>query len=532
MELFKALDENDIEKMRQLLDSGVDIETKKTYGYTVLLVASYSGNLDMVQLLVERGANVNNPNDYGWNPLMTAANFNRMKVLVYLLEHGADIKKLNNDGNTALGNAMRFYKTKKEICDYLLQYKHEDTDINCHNAILATIKGEKRKLEELLNSGVSVNSKNYDNVSLLHIAAFYNRTEIMQILLQRGAEVNAKASFGETSLLCSAYRNSLDCFKLLLAYKADIAIGNNVKFTPLMSAACHNYIEMTKILLSKGASIETKTDSGYTALLHCAEYGAIDCADILLDNGANIFAMGNKGEQVLDRAADNKRTKMFLYFYNKGANFSFKTLEPVLHKIPRFLFVNGFESVLAQCNSPINVLNSLYKNDREGEHSSIISRLVSSFFKPFDNRILGFILVLLNSLSIAEKSNLLEQADLNEKVVQIEDFLAEFFRTESLDISDNMLDLLLPSIDKTAFHYYNLEISKLSWLDPLILLKTRKFEVLINDYRDLHRSHSIFSQCGILNYCLKNEIKSVFRHAQISSVVHEVYKTTLTPPSR
>jgi hypothetical protein len=319
---------------------------------------------------------------------------------------------------------------------------------------------------------------------------------------------------------------------LLLAYKADIALGNNVKFTPLMCAACHNYTEMTKVLLSRGASIENKTESGHTALLFCAQWGAIDCADILLNNGANIFAMGNKGEQVLDMAADNKRTKIFLHLYNKGASFSYNKLEPVLHKVPRFLFVNGFESILAKCKSPINVLNILYKNDKEGEHSSIISRLISSFFKPFDNRILGFILILLRSLIIAAKCNLLEEIDLNEKVVQIEDFLAEFFRSESLDISDNMLDLLLPSIDKTAFNYYTLEISKLSWLDPLILLKTRKFEDLMNDYRALHHSHSMFSLCGILHYCLKNDIKSVFRHAQISSVVHAVYKTTLAPPSR
>ena len=391
MELFSALEQNDIDKIKQLLDSGTNIESKKTYGYTALLTASFQGKLEIVKLLVERKANVNNANDYGWHPLMCAAKFNRFEIVVYLLEQGADIKKLNNDGNTTLGESMRYYRTKKILCDYLLQYKHEETDNNSHKAILATINGETRKLEELLNNGVSVNTKNYDDVSLLHLAAFYNHNEIMQLLLQRGADVNAKATFGETPLLLSTYRNSLDCFHLLLAYKADIAIGNNVKFTPLMCAACHNYTEMTKVLLSRGASIESKTESGHTALLFCAQWGAIDCADILLNNGANIFAMGNKGEQVLDMAADNKRTKIFLHLYNKGASFSYNKLEPVLHKVPRFLFVNGFESILAKCKSPINVLNILYKNDREGEHSSIISRLISSFFKPFDNRILGFL---------------------------------------------------------------------------------------------------------------------------------------------
>ena len=532
MELFEAVEKHDINRLKQLLDNGADIEARGKYGYSLLSTASYQGKLDIVKLLVERGTHIDSLNHYGWTSLMSAANFNRLDVMVYLLEHGADIKIKNNDGNTALGNVLRFYKRKKECCDILLRYKHKDTNVNSHTAIIATMKGDKKALEALLNNGVDVNSKNYDDVSLLHIAAFFNRADIMQLLLEKGANVNAKATFGETPLLCTAYRNSLDCFHLLLANKADISLVNNVKFSPLMCAACHNNIEMTKTLLSKGASVDSKASDGYTALLYTAYWGAIDCADILLNNGANIYDITNKGDQVLDLAASNKRTKAFLYFHSKKAAFNYKKVEPVLHQIPRFLFVNGSETILSDCRSPINVLNMLYKNDKRGEHSSVISRIVLSFFQPFDNGVLAYLLIFLNSLEMAAKRNVLEQIDLSEKILQIEDLLTELFKTDALDQGDNMLDLLLPNIDKAAFNNYEHEISKLSWLDPYILVKTRKYEELMADFRALHRAHTIYSKCGILHYCLKNEIKSVFRHPQISTVVHGVYKTTLAPPQR
>jgi len=505
MELFAALEKDDINRFKQLLDNGADIEIRKTYGYSLLLTASYQGKLDFVKLLVERGACIDSLNDYGWTPLMSATSFNRSDVMIYLLEHGADIKIKNIDGNTALSNVLRFYKRKKQCCDILLEYKHKDTDINSHKAILATMKGDKKTLESLLNNnGVDVNSKNYDDVSLLHLAAFFNRADIMQILLEKGANVNAKATFGETPLLCTTYRNSLECFHLLLANKADISLVNNVKFSPLMCAACHNYVEMTKTLLSKGASVDSKASDGYTALLYTAHWGAIDCAEILLHNGASIYAITNKGDQVLDLAASNKRTKAFLYFHSKKAAFNYKKVEPVLHQIPRFLFVNGSETILSDCKSPINVLNMLYKNDKKGEHSSIISRIVLSFFEPFDNGVLGYLLIFLNSLEIAARRNLLEQIDLNEKILQIEALLTELFKTDALDRGDNMLDLLLPNIDKAAFNNYEHEIRKLSWLDPYILVKTRKYEELMGDFRALHRAHTIYSVCGILHYCLKN----------------------------
>lgn len=155
-----------------------------------------------------------------------------------------------------------------------------------------------------------------------------------------------------------------------------------------------------------------------------------------------------------------------------------------------------------------------------------------SFFNPLDYHVLSYLLAFRKSLELAKNSNTLEEIDLNDRVEQFDRLLYEVFSCESLDDYDNMLQLLLPRIELKVFYQYKYEIESLSWLDPMILIKTRKYENLINDYRILHAAHTIANDCGMLHYCIKNRIKSVFRYPQISSVVSRVFNSTMAPPSR
>jgi hypothetical protein len=238
------------------------------------------------------------------------------------------------------------------------------------------------------------------------------------------------------------------------------------------------------------------------------------------------------GESVLSLSAENSHANLFLYFYLKGADPNMKIVEPHLHKIPNFLFTIGCETILPECRSPVNLLNLLYRNDINGQRSSIISRLILSFIEPLDFHILLYFLVYRKSLDLARSSNTLEEIDTTNRIEQFDRLLFEVFNCESLDVSDNMLQILLPTIELKAFHQYNYEIESLSWLDPMILIKTRKYENLINDYRILHAAHTIINECGVLNYCIKNRIKSVFRYPQISSVVSRVFNSTMAPQSK
>src|ERR687896_2595045 len=57
--LFEAARSGDRARVAQLLDAGVDVNTRARYDATALMFAADKGHLDVVRLLVERGADLN-----------------------------------------------------------------------------------------------------------------------------------------------------------------------------------------------------------------------------------------------------------------------------------------------------------------------------------------------------------------------------------------------------------------------------------------------------------------------------------------
>ncbi len=69
--LSAAARRGDAAAVKQLLDEGVDVNTKYRYGVTALTYACDHGHLDVVKLLLDRGADVNVKDSfYGFTPLL------------------------------------------------------------------------------------------------------------------------------------------------------------------------------------------------------------------------------------------------------------------------------------------------------------------------------------------------------------------------------------------------------------------------------------------------------------------------------
>jgi len=107
-----------------------------------------------------------------------------------------------------------------------------------------------------------------DGFSLLHLAAFFGREEIVALLIERGADVNAiaNATDGLAPLHAAAAGGSISAAVKLLDAGADPNATQKGGFSALMSAAAQGNQAMANSLLRAGADVHLVAEDGRNAL--------------------------------------------------------------------------------------------------------------------------------------------------------------------------------------------------------------------------------------------------------------------------
>ncbi len=96
------------EMVELLLDHGADVDAADTSGNTPLMGLCFKGHADLAATLLDRGADANARNGSGATPLMLAAMFHQPAIMRALLDHGADASLANGQGHTA-ADLARFH---------------------------------------------------------------------------------------------------------------------------------------------------------------------------------------------------------------------------------------------------------------------------------------------------------------------------------------------------------------------------------------------------------------------------------------
>ena len=105
MHYFTVIKNNNIEILKTLLNSGLNINTTNEDKTPLLSKAIMWGSYKTAKFLLENGAQVNLPNRYGKTPLMYAAHFKRVEMVRLLLKYHANIHLKTDDGRTVLDYA-------------------------------------------------------------------------------------------------------------------------------------------------------------------------------------------------------------------------------------------------------------------------------------------------------------------------------------------------------------------------------------------------------------------------------------------
>ena len=111
-DIFTAVSSDNIGKIRELLDAGVDVDTRRNDGYTPLhLACNRWRRVEVVMFLLSRGADVNAADAFGDTPLHAASSSGRQDIARILLDAGANINAANNSTGTPLHHACRWGHT-------------------------------------------------------------------------------------------------------------------------------------------------------------------------------------------------------------------------------------------------------------------------------------------------------------------------------------------------------------------------------------------------------------------------------------
>ncbi len=171
----------------------------------------------------------------------------------------------------------------------------------------------------------SVNAKNTNGFTPLHLAAYRGHGETAKVLIKADANVNATSKYGRTPLHRAGEWGHAEVAKILLKARADI----NAKdwfggWTPLYYAASQRRTEMAKLLLKAGAEVNAKDEYGRTPLHLAAFMGHAEVAKILLNAGAEVNAKGKYGETPLHKAAYMGHAEVAKILLNAGAEVNAK----------------------------------------------------------------------------------------------------------------------------------------------------------------------------------------------------------------
>jgi uncharacterized protein len=294
--LVSAVRDQSPERIREMLDSGANVNCNDEEDVTPLMAAASLGLLDVVQLLLDRGADVNAVDRSGANAFFRA----------YSAGHGTVARVLAARGSDVTSGGLVAKET--DSCE---PEKPPSVTVT-HEAIQSGVVAAAHSSEtETANLGASRNSTRsgpaYEQARIKALAKAAGRgmLEQVELLLNKGVEVDAVSKHGNTALMRASFKGHLAVARFLLERGADINAENAQGNSAVLLAAGAGHSDVVGLLLETGAAANTKNVEGHTPLLLAAGRDEPEIVEALLKYGANPDEADKNGDSPLMKAAEN-----------------------------------------------------------------------------------------------------------------------------------------------------------------------------------------------------------------------------------
>lgn len=341
-----AAKEADWERLRALVEDGINPNAVYGDGTTALHWASYHDNAGAAGLLIESDADVNATTDLGATPLWLAAENGSPEMANLLIEAGADPNITLLSGETIVMTAAQ--------------------------------SGNGEVVRAVLAAGADPNAAVTRKQTALMWAANRGHAEAVAALIEHGADIHARSLVreqfvksekeqdshpaymfwteegGNTALMFAARAGDLRSAQLLVAAGSDINEGNAFGTTPLIMAVHGGNPAVLEMLLEAGADVNGDSP-GHTALHAAVLRGNLAAVEVFLAHGADTEALIEKPTPVRRQTTDYNFHDALI-----GAT--------PLWLAARFAEPEIMQALLAAGADPFTVNNVSYPAQRRGEN--------------------------------------------------------------------------------------------------------------------------------------------------------------------
>lgn len=266
-DFLAAVRAGDMQRVTELLGSGVDVNKRDVDGVTALMLAA--NKPEMLRSLLDHGADVDvRTESEGLTALMVAATLGNPESVALLLKAGAVVDARSVSGLTAL-----------DLAAGAGAYRQELADIN----VLAP--EHVQVVLMLLNAGASPGNVGDDGTTALWGAVESGSKDIVNALLDHGADPLTRCPDGSPVLWRGVAKGRYDIVTSLLKAGAD-ANATHDQDSVLMVAAVQGYVAIVKLLLESGADPNFVGKFGRTALEMARDKGHQRIVEMLLEGRA------------------------------------------------------------------------------------------------------------------------------------------------------------------------------------------------------------------------------------------------------
>ena len=341
--LTVALAQKNTELVKLLIQSGANV--KMADGQNLLHYAyDKKVSLDTLKELLDSGLDINATDSEGNNLLLEALKNNDEETALFALENGADINQKDNEGETAVSYVL-FHKVSPKITDKIFTLEYDvKNKLEKQNKMLWKVLMEQGNLDLLKETwdkmpDVSVTPDAMgelpikvalavdDNPELHKLALSYIKKadsdfvwdavrekdlNLLKYLLDKGADVNSKNGDGD-SLLIFMVKNDYDqqFIEAIKTQDLNIEATDNNNKTALDAAIDKNNPKMAEYLLSIGA--KPASQENIFLFITNAKASQGEMVDLLLKSMPEIDMSQPENQKLLIDAVKNLNLAFFKY---------------------------------------------------------------------------------------------------------------------------------------------------------------------------------------------------------------------------